>query len=109
LKDVIENKGGHRLFYIDDKPIEREADLQILYRLVWFGTPSDVSREVDDGRGPADFKVSRGAKDKTIVEMKLAKNSHLKRKGKLRYIKWQATPITLLREFCSLHRKKKNV
>lgn len=79
LKDVIENKGGHRLFYHDGVPIEREQDLQILYRLVWFGTPSDVSREVNDGRGPVDFKVSRGAKDKTLVEMKLAKNSHLER------------------------------
>jgi hypothetical protein len=79
LKDVIENKGGNRLFYNSGKPVQREKDLQILYRLVWIGTPSDVSTEVDDGRGPADFKVSRGAKDKTIVEMKLAKNSHLKR------------------------------
>jgi hypothetical protein len=38
-----------------------------------------VSTEVNDGRGPADFKIARGAADKTIVEMKLAKNSHLKR------------------------------
>ena len=26
-----------------------------------------------------DFKISRGAKDKTLVEMKLAKNTHLER------------------------------
>ena len=50
-----------------------------MYRLVWFGTPSDVSREVNDGRGPADFKISRGARDKTIVEFKLASNRRLKR------------------------------
>lgn len=79
LKDVIENKGGHRIFYSGDKPIEREADLHVLYRLVWFGSPSDVSTEVNDGRGPADSKISRGATDKTIVEMKLAKNTHLKK------------------------------
>jgi hypothetical protein len=79
LKDVIENKGGHRLFYSAGQPIQRELDLQIAYRLVWFGSPSDVSTEVNDGRGPADFKIARGAADKTIVEMKLAKNSHLKR------------------------------
>jgi len=53
--------------------------LQILYRLVWFGTPSDVGAEVNDGRGPVDFKISRGARDKTLVEMKLAKNSQLDR------------------------------
>jgi hypothetical protein len=39
LKDVIENKGGYRLFYIGEKPIEREQDLQVMYRLVWIGTP----------------------------------------------------------------------
>jgi hypothetical protein len=38
-----------------------------------------LSREVNDGRGPADFKVSRGSSDKTIVEFKLAKNTQLKR------------------------------
>ena len=79
LKDVIENKGGHRIFYLNGRPIEREADLQILYRLSWFATPSDVRREVNDGRGPADFKISRGASDKTLVEFKLAKNTQLAR------------------------------
>lgn len=29
LKDVIENKGGHRIFYLDGLSIEREADLDI--------------------------------------------------------------------------------
>lgn len=38
-----------------------------------------MSREVNDGRGPADFKVSRGAADKTLVEFKLAKNTQLER------------------------------
>jgi hypothetical protein len=79
LKDVIENKGGHRIFFVDGKPIEREADLQILYRLTWYATPSDLTREANDGRGPVDFKVSRGAPDKTLVEFKLAKNTQLER------------------------------
>ena len=79
LKDVIENKGGHKLFYVNGAPIEREADLQTLYRLTWYATDSDVSREANDGRGPADFKISRGAADKTIVEFKLAKNTQLER------------------------------
>lgn len=79
LKDVIENKGGHRIFYVDGKPIKRESDLHIMFRLTWIGTPSDVSREVNDGRGPADFKISRGAFDKSLVEFKLASNPKLKR------------------------------
>ncbi len=79
LKDVIENKGGHRVFYLRGKPLERETDLHILYRLTWFASLSDVGREVNDGRGPVDFKVSRGSKDKTLVEFKLASNTQLKR------------------------------
>ena len=79
LKDVIENKGGWRLFYYENKPLRRESDLQILYRLVWYASPHDVSREVNDGRRPVDFKISHGANDKSLVEMKLASNSGLKR------------------------------
>jgi hypothetical protein len=82
MKNVIENKGGHRYFYVNGEPLAREEDLQTMYRLTWFATPSDVSREVNDGRGPADFKISRGAHDKTLVEFKLARNSQLKRNPK---------------------------
>lgn len=78
LKDVIENKDGYRIFYIKDQPIERESDLQIMFRLTWYATPSDVNREVNNGRGPVDFKISRGSKDSTLVEFKLAKNSRLR-------------------------------
>ncbi len=38
----------------------------------------DVNREVNNGRGPVDYSVSNGAKDKTLVEFKLASNSKLK-------------------------------
>lgn len=79
LKDVIENKGGHQFFYVKGKPVEREFDLQILYRLTWFSTHSDISREVNDGRGPVDFKASRGCRDKTLIEFKLASNTKLER------------------------------
>jgi hypothetical protein len=78
LKDVIENKDGYRIFYVKGEPIQREADLQILFRLTWFASSSDVNREVNNGRGPVDFKISRGSRDSTLVEFKLASNSHLK-------------------------------
>lgn len=79
LKDVIENKDGYRLFYLKGKPVKREEDLQIMYRLTWFAALHDVNREVNNGRGPVDFKVSRGNADKTLIEFKLASNSKLKR------------------------------
>jgi len=79
LKDVIENKGGHRVFYVKNKPIRRESDLHIMYRLTWYGSLVDVTREANDGRGPVDFKLSRGSGDKSLVEFKLASNPQLKR------------------------------
>jgi hypothetical protein len=79
LKDVIENKGGHRIFYRDGVAMQRESDLQIIFRFVWLGSPSDVGTEANDGRGPVDYKISRSAKDKTLIEMKLAKNTGLER------------------------------
>ncbi|MDW9590283.1 hypothetical protein GOC31_30820 [Sinorhizobium meliloti] len=79
LKDVIENKGGHRIFWHNGKAIQREQDLHVLTRLIWFGSPSDVGAEANDGRGPVDYKISRGAFDKTLIEMKLAKNTALRR------------------------------
>lgn len=37
----------------------------------------DLSPEVDGGRGPVDFKISRGAEFKALVEIKKSDNSHL--------------------------------
>ncbi|HKK94881.1 MAG TPA: hypothetical protein VJ916_00955 [Anaerovoracaceae bacterium] len=78
LKNVIEDMDGYRLFYIDGKPIKRESDLQIMYRLLWYASDYDVNREVNNGRGPVDFKISHGSKDAALVEFKLASNSKLK-------------------------------
>lgn len=79
FKDCIENNDGYKLFYVDNKPVKRESDLQILFRFVWYATLLDVNREVNNGRGPVDYKVSRGSKDATLVEFKLASNTSLKR------------------------------
>lgn len=78
LKGVIEDKDGYRLFYLKGKPVQREADLQIMYLLTWYATTYDANREVNNGRGPVDFKVSKGSADKTLIEFKLASNSKLK-------------------------------
>lgn len=77
LKNVIENKDGYRIFYYKGEPIKRESDLQIMFRLAWCASPSAVTREANEGRGPADFVISRGAMDKTIIEFKLASSKKL--------------------------------
>lgn len=79
LKTVIEDMDGYRIFYLDGKPIKRENDLQIMYRLVWYATEFDVNREVNNGRGPVDYKISKGSINSSLVEFKLASNSKLKK------------------------------
>ena len=94
LKHVIENQDGYRLFYLKGNPIKREEDLQIIYRLTWFATPFDVNREVNNGRGPVDYKISFGSADKTLVEFKLAKNSKLKQNMKNQVGIYEAANMT---------------
>jgi hypothetical protein len=79
LKDVIENNDGYRIFWPNGEAIRTENDVQILYRLTWCGTVSEIDREVNNGRGPVDFKASRGRFDKSLIEFKLASNTQLKR------------------------------
>lgn len=94
LKREIEINGGYRFFYVKGRPIEREQDVQILFRLTWFATPSDFNSEVDNGRGPVDFKISRGNKDTTLVEFKLAKNTGLERNLEKQVAHYQAANQT---------------
>jgi hypothetical protein len=79
LKQVIETNDGYRFFYSKGQPIKREQDLQLIYKLTWFASTMDVNREPNNGRGPVDYAISHGAKDKTLVEFKLASNSQLKK------------------------------
>ena len=78
LKTVIEDQDGYRIFYYNGKPIKRESDLQTMYRLVWYASEMDVNREVNNGRGPVDYKVSFGSENSALVEFKLASNSKLR-------------------------------
>ncbi len=79
FKAYIEDNDGYRLFNRAGRPFSNEKELQLAFGLVWCGTDFDVNREVNNGRGPVDFKVSFGAGDKSLIEFKLASNSALKR------------------------------
>ncbi len=78
LKDVIENNDGYRIFYHKGSTASEET-IQRLFRLTWFLSPFDINSEVNNGRGPADYKVSYGGSDSTIVEFKLAKSTSLEK------------------------------
>ena len=79
LKTFIEDMDGYKLLYHNGNPIKKEKDLQLLFKLTWFGTLYDVNAEVNNGRGPVDYKISMGMFDKTLVEFKLASNPKLKK------------------------------
>ena len=79
LKHVIEDQDGYKFFYVNGKPIRREPDVQLMFKLTWFKTEFDVNAEVNNGRGPVDFKVSKGKKNANLVEFKLAKNTGLEK------------------------------
>ena len=80
-KSLIEDNGLWGLLYDDSMKPKHERAAQLLF----FGIADsyctannvDLSREINGGRGFVDFKLSRGANDKVIVEVKLTSNGQL--------------------------------
>ena len=79
FRDYVENRDGYRLINRNGLPFSKESEVQIFFGLIWYKNEFDVNREVNNGRGPVDFKVSKGSIDKTLIEFKLASNTALKR------------------------------
>lgn len=79
FKTYVEDKDGYRVMNRRGQPFSTETEVQLFFGLVWFATDFDVNREVNNGRGPVDYKVSAGAWDKSLIEFKLAGNTALKR------------------------------
>jgi hypothetical protein len=105
LKHVIEDQGGHRLFYVNGQPIKREVDLHVMFRLTWFDnhTDLDMNAEVNNGRGSVDFKVSKGKKNASLVEFKLAKNTALEKGSSRKSVgNFEANWVPRQREILSL-------
>jgi hypothetical protein len=80
FKQYVENQDGYKLINKPgtNKPFARESDVQLFFGLIFYGSEFDVNREVNNGRGPVDFKVSKGSVDKSLIEVKLASNTRLK-------------------------------
>lgn len=79
FKGYIENNDGYKLLNRAGEPFSSEKEVQLAFGLVWCKSEFDINREVDNGRGPVDFKASFGAGDKSLIEFKLASNTQLKR------------------------------
>jgi hypothetical protein len=79
FKAYIENRDGYKVLNRAGQPFSRESEVQVFFGLIWYGTEYDVNREVNNGRGPVDYKVSKGAGDKSLIEFKLGSNTQLER------------------------------
>lgn len=79
FKRFIEDQEGYQLLNKDGRVAGTEKDAQLIFYCLWHGSSFDVKLEPNNGRGPVDYAVSKGSADKTLVEMKLGKNSQLKK------------------------------
>ena len=79
FKRFIEDQEGYQLLNKEGRVAGNEKDAQLIFYCLWHGSSFDVNREPNNGRGPVDYAVSKGSADKTLVEMKLGKNSQLKK------------------------------
>jgi len=78
FKKWVEDKDGYLSLHTASQRAS-EAEVQRLVFLALQASSFDVNREVNNGRGPVDFKVSRGADDKALLEVKMASNTSLRR------------------------------
>ena len=82
FKVLIEDNGLSKLLYNSNGTPKHESAAQLLF----YGIADsycdanniDLTKEGNNGRGPVDFKLSRGVADKVIVETKLTSNSQLR-------------------------------
>jgi hypothetical protein len=83
VKRLVEEKAMWKLLYADDAHTEprREEAAQILFGGIAEGICErcnvDATREPETGRGPVDFKFSRGVQGRVLVETKLSTNPRL--------------------------------
>jgi hypothetical protein len=83
FKNLIENNQLNELLYdLEKKEPKHESAAQLLFYGIAYSyceaNNLDLTKEPNNGRGPVDFKVSYGMKDKVLVEVKLSSNPGLK-------------------------------
>jgi len=82
FRDLIENKGlWKELWAEDDNPRKEKASQRLLFAVAYSyckANDIDLTPEADSGNGPVDFKLSKGAASKVLVEIKLSTNPDVK-------------------------------
>jgi len=78
FQDMVENNGLWKFFHNSDGTHKNETFSQLLFFAIAHSyceaNNLDLSPESDAGRGPVDFKISKGFNDKINVEIKLSTN-----------------------------------
>lgn len=103
FRHLVENCGLSRIFWTDDKQVRHERLPQLLFFAVadcyCKANDIDLSPEVNSGRGPVDFKLSKGYAARVLVEVKWSKNTKLVHGFKTQleeYAKAEQTNTTML-------------
>jgi hypothetical protein len=82
FKWCVEERGAWRVLWANSAP-RRESIVQDLFQtsavMACRDRDIDISPESDAGRGPVDFKMSRGWTLRALLEIKLAKSSSFRR------------------------------
>lgn len=80
FKELVENNGLNTLLFDGAKPEHESASQKLFFGIAdsyCEANNLDLSRESNAGRGPVDFKVSKGYKNRVVVETKLSVNKRL--------------------------------
>ncbi len=81
FKDLIENNGLSSLLYDENNRPKHESAAQKLFYGIADGycrmNDLDLTQEANAGRGPLDFKISKGYSRRVVVETKLSTNNQL--------------------------------
>jgi hypothetical protein len=79
FKNYVENNEGWRLLWNDNGSPKKEVAFQALFSGALIphcqANDIDISKEANIGRGPVDFKFSKGYSKRVLVEAKLASNT----------------------------------
>lgn len=78
FKHAMENRDCYTIFWEGDNLKKfKEPDVDKMIDLIFASSTYSVDRQVNNGRGPSDIKISKGSSDSTLIETKLAKSTHL--------------------------------
>ncbi len=79
FQNYVENDGGWKLLWNDDKTARSEDACQRVFlgivKHYCKANNIDITSEANIGRGPVDFKVSSGYNNRCLIELKLARNT----------------------------------